>query len=153
MLSFYPFYRAFGLFVFPFDGLYALVVWCSTLCVNRIRAGDGQIGSRGIHLEIIQDLMLHDISVNNMLWGLLKIVSNAELFWWIPYIVHVLSRLGLYPATTLWLESAGLDHTLFIVTLMNKTIHTINRAFFQGPSWQSAIMINTRQKVYSSEHI
>ncbi len=26
----------------------------------------------------------------------------------------------------LWLESAGLDHTHFIVTLMNMTIHTIN---------------------------
>ena len=57
------------------------------------------------------------------------------------------------------LESAGLDHTHFIVTLMNKTIHTINthsfvkRAFFQGPSWQSATMINTRQKLSSLEHI
>ncbi len=29
----------------------------------------------------------------------------------------------------------------------------VKRVFFRGPSWQSATMINTRQKVYRVEHI
>ncbi len=98
---------------------------------------------------------------------IIQLVTHKHLF-----CAKDLSLICQWWTYCLWLESAGLDHTHFIVTLMNKTIHTINthsllcivektwksfsffvkRVFFLGPSWQSATMIYTRQKLYSLEH-